>query len=378
MSSLYIHVPFCLRKCKYCDFISFENCDICIKSAYVNAVIREINGLPKSTFETVFIGGGTPTVLEAEQIEKILEAVLIRHSLPYNCEITVEANPETITDEYAKILYHAGINRVSMGLQSANDEVLKAIGRVHSYDRFLKAYDSLRAAGFENINVDLMYGLPKQSKEDFGNTINQVLSLNPEHISAYSLIVSEGTAIYKEVNNGCISLSDSEDMEEELLLIEKKYRKYEVSNYTLGGKRCKHNINYWDNGYYFGVGCGAHGCVNPRQAKEMGIVTKENIVAVRTEHTSVLKDYINGDNMSCDFIAKKESMFETVMLGLRMVQGISEDRFNKRYGVDLYSVIGKYIDASPLLIVRDKGYIYLTRRGVDIQNTVLVNLMEYF
>ena len=226
-----------------------------------------------------------------------------------------------------------------------------------------------------------MYGLPKQSKEDFGNTINQVLSLNPEHISAYSLIVSEGTPIYKEVNNGCISLSDSEDMEEELLLIEEKYRKYEISNYSLTGKMCKHNINYtdyWDNGYYFGVGCGAHGCINPRQAKEMGIVTKENTVAVRTEHTSVLKDYINGDNVSLDFITKKESMFETVMLGLRMVWGINENRFKKRYGVDLYSVIGEYIKANPLLIVRDKGYIYLTRRGMDIQNTVLVNLMEYF
>lgn len=376
MAGLYIHIPFCIKKCSYCDFVSFADCADSVKSLYADRAAKEIEGLPSSIIETVFVGGGTPTALKHKELERILDAVL-RHGVASDCEITVEANPETITDEYAKSLKAMGVNRISMGLQSADDRLLCAIGRVHSYKRFLQAYDSLRNAGFDNINADIMYGLPGQSGYDFEETVQQVLALEPEHISAYALTLAEGTPMYEAVSRGELTVPEAADIEASLSLLSDVYHRYEISNYAKADRECRHNLNYWQNGYYYGVGCGAHGCVTPEDAVCMGFEVQD-CEAVRTAHTSDLQSYLSGARSTADCITRQESMFETVMLGLRMVKGIDESAFKVRYGTELYSIIGGYVKANPHLIYRENGCIRLTNRGMDIQNTVLVDLLDCF
>lgn len=376
MSSLYIHIPFCLQKCKYCDFTSFENCDRNIRNTYINAVVKELSNIPACPFDTVFLGGGTPTALEAKGLQKILEAVM-SHGVADDCEITVEANPETITYDYAKALKGMGVNRMSMGLQSADDKLLRAIGRVHSYERFLRAYEYLRYAGFDNINIDLMYGLPGQRANDFEDTIDRVIQLAPEHISAYALTLSEGTPMYDEVQEGRLEVLEAVDMEKPLELLKVKYCRYEISNYAIRGKECRHNLNYWHNGWYYGVGCGAHGCMTMEDAERMGASLKPG-VAVRSENAADLGKYLSGEKPAFTFISSEESMFETVMLGLRLVKGVNEGAFRARYGEELYDIIGGYVEDNKDFIYRRDGYIRLTDRGMDIQNTILVELMSCF
>lgn len=379
MKSLYIHVPFCIKRCGYCDFVSSDTCSNDTKDKYAKAVAAEITSLPAVELDTVFFGGGTPTSLTVKQLYVIMEAIATKHSFKDNCEISVEVNPETIDSEYALNLKTMGFNRISLGLQSADDKILSIIGRVHTFDRFKRAYDDIRHAGFNNVNIDIMYGLPQQTRDIFEDTIHKVMDFAPEHISAYELNLSDESSLGKAVTNESVLLPEEQEivaMTDCLKELENIYPRYEVSNYAKEGYECRHNLNYWNNGSYFGVGCGAHGCLDKSMAHRMDIHTDG--YRVRYEHTGDINEYIRSDVPVYTTIDINESMFETVMVGLRLVKGIDELAYNSRFNCSLYDILRDYIDKNPHLIKRDNGRIYLTARGMDIQNTVLCSVMEIF
>ena len=263
--SIYIHIPFCKRKCSYCDFLSFGGCDIIRQREYVDALCKEIGAYSLIAEDysvvTIFVGGGTPSYIPAEYIGKILNKVRKTFTVSADAEITIEGNPDSLTadkiGEYRKL----GINRLSIGLQSTNDDMLKTLGRVHNYDQFIAAYSRAREAGFSNINIDIMSGLPGESMESYVKTLGKVVELSPEHISAYSLIVEDGTPLADDED--LLSKLPSEEMDRKqyartkLLLGGAGYNRYEISNYARTGYECRHNLRYWTGGEYLGVGLGA-------------------------------------------------------------------------------------------------------------------------
>ena len=266
---IYIHIPFCVKKCDYCDFLSAP-ADLETKEKYVEALINEIklnkNKMSEYVVDTVFIGGGTPSLLEENQISKIMSVLRDNCNMSENPEITIECNPGTITESKLLEYKKSGINRISFGLQSANDEELKSIGRIHNYAGFLESYNLARKCGFDNINVDLMSALPGQTLKSYEETLNKVVRLEPEHISAYSLIVEENTLMYDRVKKAQIkgiNILPDEESERKMyyltnnILRSNGYRKYEISNYSKPGKECKHNIGYWQRKEYLGFGIGA-------------------------------------------------------------------------------------------------------------------------
>ena len=266
---IYIHIPFCVKKCDYCDFLSAP-ADLETKEKYVEALINEIklnkNKMSEYVVDTVFIGGGTPSLLEENQISKIMSVLRDNCNMSENPEITIECNPGTITESKLWEYKKSGINRISFGLQSANDKELKSIGRIHNYAGFLESYNLARKCGFDNINVDLMSALPGQTLKSYEETLNKVVRLEPEHISAYSLIVEENTLMYDRVKKAQIkgiNILPDEESERKMyyltnnILRSNGYRKYEISNYSKPGKECKHNIGYWQRKEYLGFGIGA-------------------------------------------------------------------------------------------------------------------------
>ena len=266
---IYIHIPFCVKKCDYCDFLSAP-ADLETKEKYVEALINEIklnkNKMSEYVVDTVFIGGGTPSLLEENQISKIMSVLKDNCNMSENPEITIECNPGTITESKLWEYKKSGINRISFGLQSANDQELKSIGRIHNYAGFLESYNLARKCGFDNINVDLMSALPGQTLKSYEETLNKVVRLEPEHISAYSLIVEENTLMYYRVKKAQIkgiNILPDEESERKMyyltnnILRSNGYRKYEISNYSKPGKECKHNIGYWQRKEYLGFGIGA-------------------------------------------------------------------------------------------------------------------------
>ncbi len=263
--SLYVHIPFCKAKCNYCDFLSFGGCGYGRQKEYVDALCKEITAYKMVAEDykitTIFFGGGTPSFVEYNFIEQILHTIRSVFIVEDGAEITLEGNPDSLSLEKLRAYQEMGINRLSIGLQSANDQLLKALGRVHNYDQFIAAYSSARQAGFRNINVDLMSGLPGETKESYVRTLAKVVELQPEHISAYSLIVEEGTPLCE--NAELLSLLPSEEMDRKLyaktkiLLKNSGYDRYEISNYSKKGYECRHNLCYWTGGEYLGVGLGA-------------------------------------------------------------------------------------------------------------------------
>lgn len=263
--SLYVHIPFCKAKCNYCDFLSFSGCDYSRHKAYVSALCKEIEAYKTVAGDyvvrTIFFGGGTPSYMDASFVEQIMQTIREVFTLDGNAEITIEGNPDSLTKDKLFVYRKVGINRLSIGLQSTNDEVLRALGRVHNYDQFIAAYSSARQVGFSNINVDLMSGLPGETKESYVRTLAKVVELQPEHISAYSLIVEEGTPLYD--NEELLDLLPTEEMDRQLyaktkiLLKNSGYNRYEISNYAKNGYECRHNLVYWTGGEYLGLGLGA-------------------------------------------------------------------------------------------------------------------------
>ncbi len=379
MAGIYIHIPFCAAKCRYCDFVSFADC--AGHDAYLDALIKEAalnsEALPERAYDTVFLGGGTPSVLPASAISRILAALSRLFSIAPEAEITIEANPGTLDREKLLAYRNAGINRLSLGLQSANDRLLKTLGRIHTYEQFLESFRLAREAGFSNVNVDIMYGLPEQTPEDYRQTIEMLAALAPEHISAYSLILEENTPLYTDVNGGAESLPDEDsvyDMHRQGMALLNKlgYQRYEISNYAKPGYESRHNLNYWNNGEYLGLGLAAHSAMRVEGQW------------LRWENTKRLEDYIQsamrGERPLLGApqpIPREEEMFETVMLGLRKTQGVSDAAFRARFGIGMGEAFAKAIKRlfEKGWLVYENGFYRLTDQGLDFQNAALLEMM---
>lgn len=371
---IYIHIPFCKQKCRYCDFLSFA-CGENVQKRYMEAMKKEILGKSERykayKVTSVFIGGGTPSIVKALWIKELMELLYSRFTIAEDAEITMEMNPGTVNEESLRIYRQAGINRLSMGLQSANDAELALLGRIHSFQEFLSAYTSARSIGFFNINVDIMSALPGQSVESYLDSLRRVLSLNPppEHISAYSLIVEEGTPFYDSYEKGELDLPSEED---ERLMYEKTeevlrkagYHRYEISNYAKEGYECRHNVGYWVRENYVGFGLGAASMVeNERFSGETD-----------------LEAYLKNPLAECEsrqILSVEEQMEEFMFLGLRLIKGISEKEFGQNFGKSIDEIYGEVIEkhCREGLLVRENGRIFLSTKGLDVSNYVMADFL---
>ena len=398
---IYIHIPFCVKKCDYCDFLSAP-ADLETKEKYVEALINEIklnkNKMSEYVVDTVFIGGGTPSLLEENQISKIMSVLRDNCNMSENPEITIECNPGTITESKLLEYKKSGINRISFGLQSANDEELKSIGRIHNYAGFLESYNLARKCGFDNINVDLMSALPGQTLKSYEETLNKVVRLEPEHISAYSLIVEENTLMYDRVKKAQIkgiNILPDEESERKMyyltnnILRSNGYRKYEISNYSKPGKECKHNIGYWQRKEYLGFGIGAASLYKENRYNNISDINKyievltnnikENSIN-NVGNSSEVENQVNILNSivkNLQQLTERDRMEEFMFLGLRMVRGVSEKEFYRKFGEKIMAVYGEVIRKNEDLglLCRRNGWIYLTERGMDLANTVMCEFL---
>lgn len=384
--SLYIHIPFCIKKCLYCDFLSFS-ASTKIKEKYVNALLGELSAWNKVLqrdrlhFDTVFIGGGTPTCLEPTHLLKIGQAV--SRYTDESTEFTIEANPGTISDSHIEVFKQVGINRVSLGLQSARNSELKKLGRIHTYEEFCENYRKLKSAGFDNINIDIMSGIPEQTLKSYKDTLDRVVALKPQHISAYSLIVEPDTAFYKMQECGELKIAD-EDTDREMydmtkeILAKYGYNRYEISNYSIQGKECRHNIAYWTGKDYLGTGLGASSYIDGTRFT----ATEDFEKYMKAFDSNVPYDYDKallkiseniGDNYQK--LSDADKMEEFMFLGLRMCRGISKSAFAQKFGVEMDTVYGDivnyYLQNNLLAEHADSDRIYLTDRGFDISNYIL-------
>lgn len=365
---LYVHIPFCVKKCAYCDFLSAP-CKGDEKKRYLDALCKEIYASKTNQRVTsIFFGGGTPSLYRAKELEQILQAIRGSFVVDSDAEITLEANPGTVTKESLYGYRQAGFNRISFGLQSADASELKAIGRIHTKKQFEESFLLAREAGFQNINVDLMTGLPSQNLSNLRETLNYVLSLEPEHISAYSLILEEGTKLFKDVEEGRVELPD-EDTVYQLdsymidALEQADYHRYEISNYAKKGQECKHNIGYWTGVPYLGFGLGASSYYEGKRFSN------------ETELETYLRYAAELDKIRCNIIevTKKEQMEEFMFLGLRMIQGISIEEFKVQFGCSLWDVYGAMIEKHKNngLLCIEENRIFLSKRGLEVANMVM-------
>ena len=375
---IYIHIPFCIKKCNYCDFYSVSS-DKKLKEAYVEAVKKEIEKVSAGLdgdeeVNTVYFGGGTPNILEPLKIKEILESVRDNFVVGKK-EITIECNPVAVDEHKLEIYKECGINRISIGLQSANDNELKLLGRLHTYKEFLKTYDIVRKIGFINVSVDLMSGIPGQTVESYSHSVAEVIRLNPEHISSYSLIVEPGTEFFAKYSEGMPFENElpDEDTERRLYLytvseFEKHgYHRYEISNYAKNGFESRHNSSYWDRVPYLGFGAAASSFFDD----------------MRWRNPSDIKRYIEGINRGEDIreniekLSEKDAMAETMFLGLRMNKGVGKALFSEKFGRNIYEVYGevlnKHIKNGLLLDEGDK--IRLSDRGIDVSNYVFCDFL---
>lgn len=385
--SLYIHIPFCVKKCLYCDFLSFS-ADENVKQEYVNALLNELaaweeilnnSSTQKIYFKTVFIGGGTPSCLSAWALSKIVQAVN-KHTDKHT-EFTIEANPGTITDSHISVFKEAGINRISLGLQSAQDNELKKLGRIHTFKDFCNSYEKLQKAGFKNINIDIMAGIPGQTPGSYKDTLYKVTRLNPAHISAYSLIVEPGTVFYKMQEQGRLDIAD-EDTDRAMYALTKEllevygYNRYEISNYSKKGMECKHNIVYWTGGNYLGTGLGASSYIDGIRFMGIGSFCQYTNIFKEAAKPGMAKCQVqNNIKSSYEKLSLKNQMEEFMFLGLRMCKGVSKNEFKKRFGISMDKVYGdiikKFLQNKLLEENTENGRVYLSGRGIDISNYVL-------
>lgn len=371
--SVYIHVPFCVRKCYYCDFLSAP-ANAQTKKNYVDRLLTEIEQEAENYRDfqvvSVFFGGGTPSILETKDTARIMSTIKACFCVSTDAEITSEINPGTADEEKLKEYKKMGFNRLSIGLQSTEEEELKKLGRIHDYRDFLVVYEAARKAGFENINVDVMAALPGQSVESYKRTLERVLSLSPEHISAYSLIVEEGTPFFEWYGEkGNPGLLPEEETEREMyevteqILGGKGYHRYEISNYAKEGFECRHNTAYWVRQDYVGFGTGA-----------ASLIGRE-----RFQNKRNLSEYLEGDftKEERQILTKEECMEEFMFLGLRLVRGVSKGEFFANFGVSLEQVYGKVLEKTEQmgLLVNGKERVFLTKKGLDVSNFVMAEFL---
>ena len=368
---VYIHIPFCVQKCVYCDFLSAPATRE-MQQAYLYALKREIKEEAKDytnyIVETVFFGGGTPCILEAEDIAECIQLLKLYYSMSDDVEITIEMNPGTASKEKLEGLIRAGVNRLSIGLQSAQNEELKMLGRIHTWEEFVNTYNMAREVGFVNINVDLMSALPGQNMKTWENTLHKVLELEPEHISAYSLIIEEGTVLYDRLEQYPPIPSEEEDrlmyQHTKQLLSRNGYERYEISNYAKKGYESRHNAVYWVRKEYVGFGLGASSMVADK----------------RWSNTGEMSDYLDARREKKeDFhvLTQEECMEEYMFLGLRMMQGVSEKCFFELYGRQMEDVYGKVISKwmKEGFLQKKGDRVSLTDKGIDVSNVILAEFL---
>lgn len=365
--SLYIHIPFCKQKCLYCDFPSYSGKEKFIDE-YIKALNKEIlDKCRKYKIISIFIGGGTPSYLNEKNLESLLKTINLL-SFSENMEFTVECNPGTLNEEKLFIMKNNNVNRISMGLQSTNDNLLKEIGRIHTFEEFKKNYHSARKAGFKNINMDLMFGLPDQKVEDWIATLEDAVSLNPEHISAYSLIIEEGTCFYKLYDNDKLNLP-SEEEERKMYVLTKNfleehgYHQYEISNYSKSGRECFHNKIYWKCNEYLGLGVSASSFIEKKRFKNIDSISE------------YIKKINNGEDVTEEVHINnlKDDMEEFIFMGLRMIEGISIKEFKKRFGKDVFEIYDDAIknNVQKCLLVSNSEKLYLSPQGIELSNYVM-------
>ncbi len=382
--SIYIHIPFCVRKCAYCDFLSAPATPE-VQEQYLYMLMQEIKEKAvqykeKYRVETIFIGGGTPTSVDADLLCQVLDTVKDCFEVHKDAEVSMECNPGTASLEKFKKYMSAGVNRLSIGLQSTQDQLLKKLGRIHTYDQFLRTYQEAREAGFTNINIDLMSALPGQTLEAYLKTLREILALKPEHISAYSLIVEEGTPFYDME----LHLPD-EDTEREMyeqtekLLSEQGYHRYEISNYALKGRECRHNLLYWDRGEYLGLGLGASSlisCLVPDKLLETHLIAEEKRLKVNSD----LNSYLRGDFSYEEalVLTRREAMEEFFFLGLRKMEGVDLVKFAKEFGEDTIEWFDDAIIQSMKeeLLEQNGSMLKLTNKGIDVSNFVFARFLK--
>ena len=372
---IYIHIPFCYRKCRYCDFLSFPNSSEDLIEQYVEKLCTEIiskSDLQVSTdvVDSIFIGGGTPSFIDEKHIDEILDALCARYHIDDNAEITLEANPGTATRQKLVAYKNAGINRMSFGVQTFDDNQLKLLGRIHDAETAIETVSAARDVGFNNINIDLMFGLPDETLDIWANDLNSAINLSPEHISFYSLTIEEDTPIFHDIMN--VRIRELDETEDRVmyhnaigLLKENGYKHYEISNASKAGFESRHNLKYWSMMNYLGFGLGAHSYVN----------------GIRFSNTETMHEYLSTDDpaLMAHWIHENtlnDEISEYVFLGLRKTEGINLEAFKAQFGKSFWDV---YEDETKHLINRglleeNEDMLRLTPLGLDLSNQVF---MEY-
>ena len=368
---LYIHIPFCLRKCAYCDFCSFDNLDEGERRVYADALVRQIESWRQRcegySVDTVFFGGGTPTLMPISAFDRIFEALHRNFSIEAGAEVSMECNPATGGEEYFRELRRLGVNRLSIGCQSLDDGELRKIGRLHSSADFVDTYGAARRAGFDNINADLIYGLPEQSTEKFLSTVRGFCSLAPEHISAYCLKVEEGTPFGKM--GGSLILPD-EDAQFEMysrgreMLEGAGYGRYEISNFARPGYESRHNLKYWNCDEYLGLGLAAHSYFGG-----------ERFACHRDMARYIVGEYLEGEPIKID---SDESETEYVMLRMRLREGLRFDEYSERFGRDAREKYGERF--APFVksghVISDGESFVFSEEGIFVSNYILSSVLD--
>ncbi len=367
---LYVHTPLCIRKCNYCDFCSYPEASVEWREKYIDTLCAEIDGYKDRNIsvDTVFFGGGTPSLLTPNEFEKITSHINKSFEVLPEAEFTLEANPKTLTRENLSAYMSMGVNRLSIGVQSIHENELKTLGRIHNLADFLDSYTLARECGIKNINLDLMYGIPLQTKESFNKTLDTVISLSPSHLSLYGLILEEGTPFYDK--RAALPLP-SEDTECDMYYLALKklksagYSHYEISNYAKPGYECRHNLKYWRDESYIGVGVSAYSYFNSE----------------RYGNSSLISEYLSENREKYSYrekIDRNDEAYEFVMLGLRLAEGISLSEYKSKFDFDFITsarlpIIKKYNDLCMLKISNDR--LYLTDKGFYISNSILTDIL---
>lgn len=395
---LYVHIPFCVRKCAYCDFLSFSAGEQ-ERASYVDALVREIISQKKNFTDhcvtTVFLGGGTPSVLSGDDTARIFHALKENFTISRDAEITMEVNPGTVTAEKAASWKACGVNRLSIGLQSVNDEELKLLGRIHSFREFLHTWEIVRAAGFDNVNIDLISAIPGQTLQSWERTLRTAAELKPEHISAYSLIIEEGTPFYEAYGemgsegrmaaggDAFLPLPD-EDTEREIYKATKRilhgygYHRYEISNYAREGCECRHNLGYWERKEYLGLGLGASSLIGERRFRNTEDMEKYLSLFGREQREMAgVPSPAEAAAEERECLSEKEQMEEFMFLGLRKTEGISYSDFRRNFGKEVEEVYGKQLRKyTGLGLMEEKnGRIRLTESGIDVSNFIFADFI---
>ena len=374
---LYLHFPFCISKCPYCDFNSYPLKEENQITSYISAIYKEITAysqkLEKSNIRTIYLGGGTPTILSGTQICNVLEFCKDKFAIDKNAEITIEANPGTLDGEKLKLLIESGINRLSLGAQSFNNIFLKKLGRIHNTQDIIDSYFLARDKGFSNINIDIMFALPDQTTKDLQNTLKKAVSLKPDHLSLYNLTIKPGTEYYKKYKRGKLNLPTEDedfDMYNRAInyLEENGFEHYEIANFARPHKRSMHNLIYWQNRPYLGIGAGAYSFIRGYR-----YMNYENPARYIKESMSGKLPIDNGERLSL-----RKRMTETIILGLRTKDGVSYKKFKERFKVDINNTFHKQIKklVNLGLLQKDDCKIKLTKKGIFLANIVFREFVD--